>query len=110
MNHLIFKEVDFKDLVKGQKYIIKHDNISYYIGKFSGYSFCLIRLIGVIKFCDIIDIHMQGTHVGNLTFSNEKSNSYYIIDIQKEKIQNAMELRATNIILRRITNDESFTY
>jgi len=53
---------------------------------------------------------MQGTYVWKIDFYDEESISYHMLDIQKEKIQNAMELRATNIILRRITNDESFKY
>jgi len=43
-------------------------------------------------------------------FYNDYCMSYYTIDSQKENIQNAMELRAVNIILRRIIGDETFNF
>jgi len=107
---LVFKQTQFDKLEKGTKYIIKRYNNSYYTGIFSGYSFCMRSMSGVSHFCDLRDIHMQGTYVWKIDFYDEESISYHMLDIQKEKIQNAMELRATNIILRRITNDESFKY
>jgi hypothetical protein len=43
-------------------------------------------------------------------FYNDYCMTYYTVDYQKEKIQDAMELRAINIILRRITGDETFNF
>ncbi len=107
MEHILFKEVGFNDLMKGTKYVIKRYNKAYYIGKFLGYSFCIGE---ISQFYDVIDISGHETYVWKIEFYDETSRTYHKIDSQKEKIQNAMELRATNIILRRITNDESFTY
>ena len=63
------------------------------------------------------------THVSYLTNCNKKylvgelslnkytfKRKYMILDSQKEKIQNDMESRALNIILRLILGDNSFCY
>uniref|UniRef100_A0A6C0ETX4 Uncharacterized protein n=1 Tax=viral metagenome TaxID=1070528 RepID=A0A6C0ETX4_9ZZZZ len=43
-------------------------------------------------------------------FYNDYCMSYYTVEFQKENIQNAMELRALNMILQRITGDETFNF
>ena len=43
-------------------------------------------------------------------FYNDYRMNYYEVDYQKEKIQDAMELRAVNQILQLITGDNLFTY
>jgi len=107
MDYLVFKEVGFIDLVKQTKYVIKRNNWAYYTGIFSGYSY---KSGYISHFYNAKDIRGEERYIWKIDFYNEPNRTYHTIDKQKEKIQNAMELRAINIILRRITNDESFKY
>jgi len=108
MKHLVFKEVDFKDLVKGTKYMtIKYIGV-YYTGTFVNYS--SDRDIAVNFNNAKIVYKEEENFIRKIRFYEEAYRTYYCVDFQKEKIQNAMELRATTIILRRITNDETFIY
>jgi hypothetical protein len=107
MERLIFEKVEFNNLVKDTKYIIKRHNKAYYTGKFSVYSFCMGE---ISHFCDARDISGHETYVWKIEFYNDKSRTYHKIVQQKEKIQSAMELRAVNIILRSIIGDDTFNY
>lgn len=112
-----FKEVSYNELKLGTKYIIQHhfnatDKI--YIGTFNGY--CNKYTIDEIS-------HWGKTYVSYLTNYNKKylvgelslnkytfKRKYMILDSQKETIQNNMEARALNIILRLLIGDNSFSY
>ena len=119
---LKFKEVHYNDLRLGTKYIIT-DNSKYiiksnkvYVGIFNGY--CNKYTLGEIT--NWGKLHITYSPYTN---SNKKYNSYdisfnkytndrryLILDSQKEYIQNNMERRAINIILRRIIGDNNFYY
>ena len=112
-----FIEVNYNDLKLGTKYIIleqfkKTDLI--YVGIFNGYY--NKYTIGEIS-------HWVKTHVSYLTNYNKKylvgelelnkytfKRKYMMLDSQKEIIQNNMEARALNIILRSLIGDNSFYY
>jgi len=111
-----FIEVGYHELKLGSKYIIinnlKHEKI--YIGIFTGYC----------NKYNIAEISNWGkTYVSYLTNYNTKyiigdlalnrysfKRKYMILDSQKETIQNNMESRALNIILRSILGDNNFCY
>lgn len=112
-----FIEVNYNDLKLGTKYIILNhlnatDNI--YIETFNGY--CNKYTIGEIS-------HWRKTYISYLTNYNKRymvgdlalnkytfKRKYMILDSQKETIQNNMEARALNIILRLLIGDNHFSY
>lgn len=113
-----FKEVNYNDLRLGTKYIIIHNHIDkVYIGIFNGYS--NKYTIGEISY-------WGKTHISYLTKNNKYllrdiigdislnkytyKRKYMILDSQRETIQNNMETRAVNIILRMILGDNNFCY
>jgi hypothetical protein len=49
--------------------------------------------------------------VGDVSFNKHVQNrTYLVLDSQRDLIQNNMESRAVNIILRRIIGEETFCY
>jgi len=113
MELLLFKEVRFKHLKKGTKYIIKRanesENIQFiYTGKFTDYFPKLENVSMFDEVKEIMGIKKINSHKVN--FFNEYHITYYSLDGQKEKIQEAMEIRAINQVLRKIIGDESFVY
>jgi len=113
MELLLFKEVRFKHLKKGTKYIIKrineHEIIQFiYTGKFTGYFHKLENVSMFDEIKEIMGIKKINSHKVN--FFNEYNITYYSLDGKKEKIQEAMELRAIKKVLCKITGDESFVY
>lgn len=112
MEKLMFKEICFSNLIKGTKYIIKRINKPeyirmIYIGKFSDY---IYRYDSVSMFVDVKELRKPELECCKMNFTYEYDTIYYIIVKQKEKIQQAMELRATNQVLRSIIGDETFVY
>jgi hypothetical protein len=114
MEHLVLKEVGFNNLKKGTKYIIKRCNEIHFIGNFNYY---ITNYENSANFNNAYSIN--GTtkiFVCTLNFYDKKSryeilnHKYYKVIYKKEKIQQAMELRAVNIILRSIIGDASFVY
>jgi len=124
MERLIFEKVEFNNLVKDTKYIIKRHNKAYYTGIFRK------NIIkggdNVSEFYNIsalYDMHYMGErncynansvtgmrYMGEISFYNDIHRTYYELDHQKEKIQEAMESRAVNKILQKITGDDTFKY
>ena len=116
-----FKEVLYSDLKMGLKYVIIHSlqykndtNDRVHIGIFNGY--CNKYTIGEIS-------HWRNTYISYLTNFNKKyiigdtafnkytnKKTYLILDSQIEIIQNNMEARALNIIIRKILGDNNFCY
>ena len=103
---IILKEVGFDSLMKDTKYVIKRFNIIYYSGRFIGYSFSM----GTISNFDYVRDIKNNLYVWKINFYDEKNRSYFMLDSQKEKIQDAMELRAINQDLQKITGDITFNY
>lgn len=118
---LKFKEVAYNELKLGTKYIItnqqryvfKSDKV--YVGIFNGY--CNKYTVGEIT-------NWEKTHITYSPFINNKKyklgdisfnrytyeRTYLILDSQRDIIQNNMEYRAINIILRRLIGDNTFCY
>jgi esterase/lipase len=48
--------------------------------------------------------------IRKIRFYEESCRTYHCVDFQKEKIQDAMEHRAVNKILQKITGDDTFNY
>lgn len=119
-----FKEVLYSDLKLGTKYVIMH-TLQYknekkersdrvHIGIFNGYC-------NKYTFREIS--HWGKTYISYLTNFNKKylvgdvsfnkytdKKTYLILDSQIETIQNNMEARALNIIIRMILGDNNFCY
>jgi hypothetical protein len=112
-----FIEVNYNELKLGTKYIILNHfkpNDKIYVGIFNGY--CNKYTMGEITY-------WGKTYISYLTNYNKKylvgelslnkytfKRKYMILDSQKETIQNNMEARAINIILRLILGDNNFCY
>ena len=119
---LKFKEIKYNELKKGVKYIIlqqiesnkknkKFEN-KIYIGIFDGVSEKYPNEITCwanthISYSSNKKKFFEGyVELNKYTFKRK----YLTIDSQKEIIQNNMERRALNIILRNITGDITFYY
>jgi hypothetical protein len=105
---LRFKIVLYKNLKHNQKYIMCSTKRSLYVGIFKrknkhrNTNCKTFELINKIK-------GPVYEHIG-VDLKDIRNGCYLRIDFQKDKIQEAMELRAVNIILQRITGDETFKY
>ena len=93
-----FQQVKWNELTT-KKYIIYNE----YGTKFTGW-------FNFIHSNDIYFNHLkcQYQYIGVMIFS--KNDYFYELVSIKNKIQNAMEQRALNIILRRLIGDEMFTW
>ena len=120
------KRVHINDLRYGNKYFIDYLYKNYYIeyiGIFrkniikNGDNVCEffnvnaiydMNFMGDQHFYNMKNVPMR--YMGETSFYNDLHRNYYVVDFQKDKIQNAMELRAVNLILQRITGDTTFKY
>jgi hypothetical protein len=117
---LKFKEIEFGFIHKNDRcLIISIDLKTCCIASFFGYNFNTGLMTS--EFINVMSIKSKDIENGIISFNPTitkgtiKTNkysvcNYYIISSQKEKIQDAMEKRAVNKILQRITGDESFVY
>ena len=95
----MFKEIDYVDLVDGKKYVIlTKSRILYHTAIFSH-----LKTRGRVMFDQLV-VHLE-PHV-NIT---NKEIAYFTFISQKEQIQQAMEQRALDKILKRVVNDD-FTW
>ena len=118
-----FKEVLYSDLKLGTKYVIMHslqckDDIHrserVHIGTFNGYcnkyTFHEISYWGKTYISYLTNFNKKYL-VGDVSFNKySDKKTYLILDSQIETIQNNMEARALNIILRMILGDNNFCY
>jgi hypothetical protein len=102
-NHSTFNCLSIDDLEEGKKYLVRTCIRNRYITKIGIF-------IGLSKYSyyGYFDVSMPVS--GLLRFSFNETSYFYEFVYQKYNIQNAMELRAVNKILRRIIGDDSFTY
>jgi hypothetical protein len=102
----MFKEINFFDLVYGQEYFISGAelDIIYYKGIFEGYSYNYAR------FNSIEVIYPTKFFYGERAFHYYPKRYYYYFVSIKNKIQQAMETRALDILLKKITGDECFEW
>ena len=94
----MFKTIIFEKLIKGDKYLIKHGKDEYVIGRFIKYN------------NESSYFHVKHIYFKQLYYYIHKKSIFYEYNYQKDNIQNAMELRAVNKILRKITGDPLFIY
>jgi hypothetical protein len=94
----MFEEVSFQDLVVGKKYQIKSlpESGCYHTGIFKEDN-------GFQAFERVMYHGYGSREVFNCEF---KYKFYYAFVSQKERIQQAMEQRALDIVLKRIVNEE----
>jgi hypothetical protein len=121
MNYLKFKEVPYNELKLGTKYIIT-DQARYifksnkvYVGIFNGYcnkyTVSEITNWGKTHISYSQSINKKKYKIGDISFNRHTyERTYLVLDSQREIIQNNMESRALNIILRRLIGDNSFYY
>jgi hypothetical protein len=102
----MFEEINFFDLVYGQEYFISGAelDIIYYKGIFEGYSYNCAR------FNSIEVVYPTKYFYGERAFHYYPRRYYYYFVSIKNKIQQAMESRAINKILKKITGDQHFKW
>jgi len=119
---LKFKEVSYNNLRLGTKYIITDPsqyvftNNKVYVGIFNGYG----NNYRVAEITNWEKIHITYSpftpqtkkyKVGDVSFNKyAHERTYLVLDSQRIIIQNNMESRSLNIILRRLIGDNSFYY
>ncbi len=109
MEPLVFKETKFMELVKGEKYIIKRFNKTYYNGIFTGHAFKFGSNISMFE--EVKDVSKPTEiYIWKLEFYDDSARTFHKMIRQKEQRQNAMELRAVNLLLQRIVGDNAFKY
>ena len=103
-----FKQVNFYQLKRNTKYIITDLNGAFY---YTG-QFCLYIKNGkeCAHFSNVTCNVPVKRYCGYVTFSYDIGRKYYTLASKKDKIQNAMESRAINKILKQITGDDTFHY
>jgi hypothetical protein len=102
----MFEEINCFELVYGKEYFISGAelDIIYYKGIFEGYS------NNCTKFHSIEVIYPTKFFYGERAFHYYPRRYYYYFVSTKNKIQNAMETRALNKILKKIIGDEYFEW
>ena len=102
----MFEEINFYDLKYGIKYLITGidtDEI-YYVGIFERYEnnrakFHLLRLMNPYLY-----------HATYRAFTYDPNRYFYQFLSKKRQIQEAMEKRALNKIIQKITGDDTFVW
>lgn len=120
MSHLIFEEVSFDNLKHKEKYLILYNVNSYNIGIFKMYNtrhvvhnYHSTTPIATFKYArfniiQIDNIYVEITRHFSKNFT--RSIKYFKLNNNKHLIQEAMEQRALNIILRNLIGDNMFKY
>jgi len=103
----MFVEVDAKELVIGVKYaiLVSHDTYKYCTGTFKLHRGNVGRTFHYMK--DHSGIENIDTYSALRTMQNmDKHISYYAFVPKKERIQQQIEKRALDKILKRLINDD----
>ena len=102
----MFKEINFFELVYGGEYFISASelDIIYYKGIFEGHSYNCAR------FNSIQVVYPNKYFYGERAFHYYPKRYYYLFVSKKDKIQQAMEARALDKILKKIIGDEYFKW
>jgi len=120
MSHLIFEEVSFDNLKHKEKYLILYNVNSYNIGIFTMYNTRhvvhnshSIRPIATFKYARFNIIQIENMYVEITRYFSKnftKQVKFFKLNSKKHLIQEAMEQRALNIILRNLIGDNMFKY
>lgn len=117
---LKFKEIKFDSIIKKNRcLIISNDQKTFCIASFLDYNYKTPLITA--EFINVMSINLNDIEKGILSYNpaiikgkiktfRYSFCNYYILSSQKEQIQDAMETRAVNKILQKITGDDSFTY
>lgn len=121
MNKLItFEQIDLHKLIVGHRYVITeymtgHDYYTIYKGIFVGIGYNSNFYLDKMEVSYYRDFKLN-TKIGNTIYkkgssylNNIEYGNYTIYSIIK-KAQHSMENRATQIVLRKIIGDNTFTY
>ena len=101
---LEFEQEHFYKLIPNTKYYIS--SICEYIGTFHEYQSDDLAI-----FRNVYKCHAGSySDCGYVTFAYKLERKFYKIKSSKERIQQAMEQRATNKLLQKITGDELFVW
>uniref|UniRef100_A0A6C0EY99 Uncharacterized protein n=1 Tax=viral metagenome TaxID=1070528 RepID=A0A6C0EY99_9ZZZZ len=110
-----FCEIDIDELVKGKKYMIREIFYDYTRTTFSIFDHYETPYITnwnkTIYTILSPELDLDVIYANNIRLNNMIKKAYfYKLETVKEQIQNAMELRAVNLILQNITGDKTFIY
>ena len=102
----MFEEINFYDLQIGNEYFITGEEIDiiYYRGIFEGHAF------NCAEFHSIQLVYPYYIDYGERAFHLYPKRYYYKFVSMKKEIQNAMERRAVNKVIRRLIGDECFEW
>lgn len=102
----MFEEINFFELVYGEEYFISASelDIIYYKGIFEGHSYNCAR------FNSIEVVSPTKYFYGERAFHYYPRRYYYYFVSTKNKIQDAMEARALDKILKKIIGDDNFQW
>jgi hypothetical protein len=103
-----FCQVNFYHLENNTKYIITDlVGIFHYVGWFNNY-----RTMGndMAVFKNVVCTSPYPRPCGYVNFSYSVERKFYILISKKKQIQDAMESRALNKVLKKITGEELFTW
>ena len=103
-----FYQVNFYHLEENKKYIITDMvGVFHYVGWFNNY-----RNMGndMAVFKNVICTSPYERPCGYVTFSYSIERKFYTLISKKKQIQDAMEARALNKVLKKITGEELFTW
>jgi hypothetical protein len=100
----MFIEVSACNLVKGEKYMIHSSTVmAYHTGKFDKHEGWQCQLFYDVVYYGSIKIRRGYVYMEPNRF---RKIHYYALVPQKERIQQAMEQRALDTILKRLINDD----
>jgi len=112
INNLNFKPVHWTSLEIGKKYVIKKG--SKIFGPWYQYVGTLEKNVDdYLTFSSVVltDLKTNYTqHKDSVMIHSLQPYTYYILDPQKYKIQDEMELRAVNRVLQNVVGDIEFCY
>ena len=103
-----FCQVNFFQLQKNKKYIVTEIyGIYNYVGIFSHYQ---PGTINIAIFKKVNCINPVERNCGYVSFSYQIGRKFYTIISKKKEIQQAMEKRALNKLLKKITGEDLFEW
>jgi len=107
-NNTNMEQVNFYQLKPNHKYIVTDlHGAFHYIGEFDHYRYSSIDMA---IFENVVCINPIKRPCGYVNFSYSIGRKFYKFVSKKKEIQQAMETRALNIILKMVTGDELFEW
>ena len=104
------EQIHFYHLKKGKKYIISYVNGSLYEGIFIKHNYNTIYDSAIFENVYSFKRSYTGDKIEDIDFIYDIGLLFYTIVSKKKQIQDAMEERALNKIIQKITGDETFKW